>query len=78
MRGRMEMRSRWEPRARAIAQTLRWADGAAREGDLSEALAWLCTLELAGYKLPDEYELKREWWRARVRARSTKQGRESA
>ncbi len=74
----MEMSRRWDQRARAIAQTLCWADKAAREGDLSEALAWLCTLELAGYKLPDEYELKREWWRAKVHAHSTKQGRESA
>jgi hypothetical protein len=39
--------------ARAVAQTLGWADEAAARGDHAGALAWLRTLEMIGHELSE-------------------------
>jgi hypothetical protein len=49
--------------ARAVAQTLGWADEAAARDDHAGALAWLRTLEVIGDELSAAYEAKRHSWR---------------
>ena len=49
--------------ARAVAQTLGWADEAAAGGDHAGALSWLRTLEMIGHELSDADEAKRQSWR---------------
>jgi hypothetical protein len=51
---------------RAVARTLEFAEEAASRGHLSDALAWLETLEAIGRRLPDEYVSKRLEWRLAV------------
>lgn len=46
----------------AVAKTLRYAVDAAADGDYSDALAWLATVEAIGDVLPEEYETKRATW----------------
>lgn len=50
--------------ARAVTQTLEWADEAAARGDHAGALGWLHTLETIGEQLSTEYQAKRDSWRA--------------
>jgi len=66
--------SRGDPGAKhraAVANTLGWADDAARQGDYAEALAWLETLVAVGEPLTPEYRAKRAaWHEARNRGRA--------
>ena len=66
--------SRRDPGAKhraAVANTLGWADDAARQGDYAEALAWLETLVAVGEPLTPEYRAKRAAWQeARNRGRA--------
>lgn len=48
--------------ARAVANTLTWADHAAANGEYAEALAWLETLEAIGVQLPEAYAAQRPVW----------------
>lgn len=57
---------------RAVAQTLDWADEAASRGDHAEALAWLSMLDTMGHQFSNEYQRKRQKWRAALRNRSTR------
>jgi hypothetical protein len=50
--------------ARAVAQSLRWADEAARNGDYDSALGWLHTIEAVRGGLEPAWEAKRAIWLA--------------
>lgn len=55
---------------RAVANTLRWADRAAADGDYADAIAWLGTLEAIGVRLPEAYAAKRPVWARASAARA--------
>lgn len=63
--------------ARAVAQTLGWADEAAARGDHVGALAWLRTLEIIGHELSEAYQAKRQSWRLAVGARTPERAPDS-
>ncbi len=51
--------------ARAIKQSLRFAQAAADKGEYREALEWLKAVEAADGALPPEWEQTRSVWQAR-------------
>jgi hypothetical protein len=48
----------------AVSRTLERADAAAWRGKYADALGWLRLLELLGYRVPAEYDTKRQAWLA--------------
>ena len=52
----------------AVARSLRWADEAAQDGHLADAMAWLRVVEAIGEELPQAYRIKRHAWRLALQA----------
>jgi hypothetical protein len=58
--------------ARAVEQSLKWAEEAARRGDYEAALRWLVTVEaVEGGELPPGLRAKRRRWATAAAARSS-------
>lgn len=58
------MTERERRHARAVAQSLRWADEAARMGEYDKALNWLDTVEAVSGGLDADWVTKRGVWTA--------------
>ena len=63
-----DVRSTTERHARAVAQSLRFAQEAADKGDYREALSWLGAVEAADGGLSPEWEQTRGLWQQRARS----------
>jgi hypothetical protein len=48
----------------AVANTLGWADAAAKQGDFAQALDWIRMLEAIGHEITGDYRAKRQAWLA--------------
>jgi hypothetical protein len=73
--GRRGPFSRENRHEHAVARTLEFAEEAASRGDLTDALAWLQTIEWIGRRLPDEYLSKRQEWRLALASDQADRGR---
>jgi hypothetical protein len=64
------MTDRERRHARAVAQSLRWAEDAARNGEYDKALGWLHTVEAVRGELEPAWQVKRGVWLAACSTRT--------